>query len=71
MAKHVVKMTIPARELNREQMEFAVRIDDKPHGKLKVSNGSIVWSDKNKKYGYKMSWSDFAELMMENGKFEK
>ena len=35
MAKHEVKMTIPPRDLNREQLEFAVRIDDKPFGKLK------------------------------------
>ena len=67
MAKHEVKMTIPPRDLNREQLEFAVRIDDKPFGKLKVSNGSVVWSEGQKQYGYKISWTALAQLIIDNG----
>ncbi len=71
MATHEVKMTIPPRDLHREQLEFAVRIDDKPFGRLKVSNGSVVWVNGKDKYGYKISWTDLAELIIANGKKEK
>ena len=71
MAKHEVKMTIPPRDLNREQLEFAVRIDDKPFGRLRVSNGSIVWVEGKDTYGYKISWTKLSELIIANGAKEK
>lgn len=71
MATHEVKMTIPPRDLNREQLEFAVRIDDEPFGRLKVSNGSVVWTEANASYGYKISWSDLAKLIIANGTKQK
>ena len=71
MPVHDVTMTIPPRKLERAKLEFAVKIDDVPHGKLKVSNGSIIWSEGQKQYGYRMDWTTFAKLMIENGEPEK
>ncbi len=71
MARHDVEFTIPKRALGRADVEFAIKRDGKPFGRLKVSNGSIVWVQGSASYGYKLSWSDFADLMTENGKHEK
>lgn len=71
MAKHEVDFTIPKRSLGRADVEFAVKRDGKPFGRLKVSNGSLVWVQGSATYGFKMSWPDFAELMQSQGKHEK
>jgi hypothetical protein len=63
MAKHEVDFTIPKRPLGRADVEFNVKRDGKPFGRLKVSNGSVVWVQGSAKYGYKISWADFDALM--------
>ena len=71
MAKHEVDFTLPKRALGRADAEFAVKLDGKPLGRLKISNGSVVWVIGAAKYGYKLPWFKFSELMQEYGKHEK
>lgn len=70
MAKHSVKFAIPERKLGKADVEFTVNKDGKAMGRLKVSNGSLVWVPKNKTYGYKMGWTKFHQLMVSKGKYE-
>ncbi len=71
MAQHEVKFTVPERPLGRADVEFSVKRDGEAIGRLKISNGSIVWVPKNKKYGFKLGWVRFDELMEEHGKGER
>ncbi len=71
MPKHDVDFTIPKRALGRADVEFAVKRDGKPFGRLKVSNGTVVWVEGSATYGFKIAWADFAALMKEHGKHEK
>ena len=71
MAKHDVTFTLPERALGRANVEFKVKRDGKPFGRLKVSNGTIVWVSARATYGRKMRWVDFDALMRKHGKDEK
>ena len=71
MAQHDVTFTIPERRLGKADLEFEVRRNGEMVGRLKVSNGTIVWVPKNAQYGYKLGWVKFDELMQERGKHEK
>ena len=71
MANHAVKFTVPERELGRADVVFGVKVDGEHLGRLKVSNGAVVWVPANGKYGYRISWSEFAAIMKERGKHEK
>ncbi len=71
MAKHEVKFVVPERPLGRADVEFAVKKDGIGVGRLKVSNGNIVWVPKGNTYGYRMSWDTFDSLMQGQGRREK
>jgi len=71
MAQHKVRFTVPERELGKADIEFKINRDGKSFGKLKISNGTVVWVQKDATYGYKMGWIDFDKLMVEHGKHEK
>ena len=71
MAQHEVSFTVPERALGKADLEFRVKRDGKVLGRLKVSNGTIVWVPKDASYGYKMGWVDFDKLIQEHGKHEK
>ncbi len=71
MAKHDVRFTLPERALGRADVEFRVKRDGKAFGRLKVSNGTIVWVSGGGIYGYKMPWVDFDALMKKHAKHEK
>lgn len=71
MAQHDVTFTLPERALGKSDVEFRIKRDGEVFGTLKVSNGSVVWVQKNATYGYKMGWKDFDALMSEKGKHEK
>jgi hypothetical protein len=60
---HEVEFTVPKRDLGKADVEFAVKKGGKKLGELHVSKGSIVWFARDDSYGYKMSWSDFGEMM--------
>ena len=65
MAKHKVIMKIPPREIKRADASFVVHRDGKTYGTLEISNGSIVWFPANTKYGHKMGWEKFHEVMLD------
>jgi hypothetical protein len=71
MPQHDVFFTVPERALGKADLEFRVKRDGKVLGRLKVSNGTIVWVQKDARYGYKMGWADFDKLMQAQGKHEK
>jgi hypothetical protein len=68
MADHDVTFTLPERELGKADIELKVKADGHMFGRLRLSNGSMVWVPANKKFGFKVSWSQFDELMQGNGK---
>ena len=63
MARHDVAFLVPERPLGKADVEFRIRRDGEVLGRLKISNGSVVWVPKNKKYGHRLGWKDFAGLM--------
>ncbi len=71
MAKHDVSFVVPERPLGKADVEFSVKKDSQVLGKLKISNGTVVWVPKNMQYGYKVNWSKFDEIMQSNGTREK
>jgi hypothetical protein len=71
MAQHEVKFTVPERPLGKADVEFSIKRDGESLGRLKVSNGTIVWVPKNKTYGFKLGWARFDEMMQEHGRSEK
>ena len=70
MAQHEVKFTVPERPLGKADVEFAIKRDGEALGRLKVSNGTVVWVPKNKTYGFKLGWVKFDELMQKHGQSE-
>jgi hypothetical protein len=71
MAKHDVSFTLPERLLGKADVAFKIKRDGEIIGRLKVSNGSLVWVPRNATYGYKIDWVKFDQLMRENVKHEK
>lgn len=67
MADHDVFFTIPERELGKADIEFKVKRNGSAFGRLRVSNGSLVWVPVNKKYGYRLKWSQVDELAQAHG----
>jgi hypothetical protein len=68
VADHDVSFTIPERGLGKADIEFKVRRDGKPLGRLRVSEGSLVWVPANKQYGYRLGWVEFDQLAQDSGK---
>lgn len=65
-------MEIPPREIKRADVSFSIRRNGRKFGTLEISNGSIVWFPANTRYGYKMGWERFHEVMeAEARRFEK
>lgn len=71
MAQHEVKFTVPERPLGKADVVFDIKRDNEAFGRLKVSNGTIVWVPKNKIYGFQLAWATFDELMQQSGKSQK
>lgn len=71
MAKHDVKFTVPQRPLGRADVEFFINRDGDRLGRLKISNGAVVWVPKNRTKGFNLRWDKFADLMREYGTPEK
>ena len=74
MAQHDVTFTIPERALGKAEkadLEFKAKRNGDMVGRLKVSNGTIVWVPKNAQYGFKLGWVKFDELMQEHALREK
>ena len=67
MADHDVSFTLPERSLGKADIEFKIRRNGAAFGRLRVSEGSLVWVPANKTYGYKLAWSAFDEFAQKNG----
>ncbi len=67
MADHDVYFTIPERDLGKADVEFRIKRNGQAFGRLRVSEGSVVWVPANKQYGYRLSWSDFDKLAQKDG----
>jgi hypothetical protein len=63
MAKYVVTLSLPVRVLNRADVVFDVVQEGTKFGTFTVSNGSMVWFPRGTRYGYKLGWEKFDELM--------
>lgn len=68
MADHDITFTIPERALGKADIEFKVKRNESAFGRLRVSEGSLVWIPADKTYGYKLNWMQFAEFAQTNGK---
>jgi hypothetical protein len=68
MAKHDVSFSIPERQLGKADVEFTVKRDGKAFGRLRVSNGTVVWVPKDKTLGFRVEWVTFDDLMQKYGK---
>jgi hypothetical protein len=71
VAQHKVTFTIPERSLGKADLEFKVKRNGEMVGRLRVSNGTVVWVPKNAQYGYKLGWVKFDELMQQHAQHEK
>jgi len=49
--------------LGKADVEFKIKRNSNVLGKLKISNGAVVWVQKNATYGYKLGWNYFDNLM--------
>lgn len=69
MPNHEVSLEIKhAVNIGNKDVEFPVRVDDRPLGRLQISRRSIDWlPSPNSQNGFAMSWSDFAALMEKHG----
>jgi len=69
---HEVRFSIPARYLERADVDFQVWRDGTMLGTLKVSKGSVVWFPSNTSNGYRLGWTRFDQVMQEHATtFEK
>ncbi len=70
MATHNVEFTVPERPLGKADIIFTVKRDGEAFGRLKISNGSVVWVPKNAKRGRRLAWGRFDTLMEDEGSLE-
>ena len=70
MAQHELKFTVPKRRLGWADVENNMRRDSEALGRLKASNGTVIWVPKNKTDGFKVGRVKFDVLMQQRGKTE-
>lgn len=64
-----VEFVVPGHKLRRSEraVEFSVTQAGAKLGTLWVAKGRLEWLPRNARKTYKLSWSDFDELMQEKG----
>lgn len=67
MAEHDVSFTLPERQLGRADIEFRIKRNRRAFGRLRVSEGSLVWVPADRTLGFKLGWVDFDRLAQEHG----
>lgn len=67
MADHDVRFTIPERDLGKADVEFRVWRKGEAFGRLRVSEGSVVWVPANKTYGFRIGWATLDDLAQKHG----
>lgn len=66
-----VSFNTPERVLGKSDIIFRIKENGEKYGTLRVSKGAVVWVGKNKKYGHRLRWQAFADVMNENGNLER
>ena len=55
--------------IGNTDVRIEVSVDDAKLGTLKISRGTIDWLPRSaSKHGYRLSWTEFAELMTNEGR---
>ena len=67
MPQHEVDVNLPSLAMTRADAIFDVKADGVTLGALHVSRGAVVWFPANHQYGYKLEWSAFGQMMVDNG----
>ena len=67
---HSVKFTIPKQDLSYSDVVFEAEHNGEKLGKLKVSQGAVVWTPKNGKKGWKVSWAELGDLVKSKSRRE-
>ena len=68
MPQHAITLQAPEIEVGNSDFVFSVWVDDSKIGELHISKGNVEWKPKNNSTTiYKLSWTDFAALMIESG----
>lgn len=69
MAKHEIRMKMPAQEVVNADVNIRIKSDDVTLGRIDISKGSIDWwPANNSKNHYRMSWETFQKFMEQHGK---
>ena len=58
-----VEYAVPARKLGKGDIDFQVTSGSKKLGRLKISNGTVIWYSKSQAKAHKMNWADFGDMM--------
>ena len=67
MATHSVKVILPELDISRADAVFPVKVDGSAFGRLRISNGALVWVPANHIYGYRLGWAEFDRLARQHG----
>lgn len=63
-----LEVDVRAAPVGTRDVVFLVYRDDQKFGELRVSKGAVVWRGRSDKYGRKMNWRRFDEIMQEYGR---
>ena len=67
LAQHDVEFDVPFRPLGNSDVRFIVKRNGEKHGELHVSKGAIVWIQRDKTYGRRLSWKRLADVFEKFG----
>lgn len=69
MPEHTVDFAIKKRalQIGKADVQFTVRYGNSILGHCLISKGAIVWVAYKKQKGYRLSWTQFDELMQREG----
>ncbi len=68
MARHTVTFQVPERPVGHKDVEFKVIQDGELFGRLKVSQGAVVWLPGRASKGYRLKWKKVDEIAREYGR---
>lgn len=72
MAAHEVKVDLQSKLVQRQDIKIEVKKDSNKLGTILISKGNIEWLPSgNHVNKHRLTWTQFAELMVEQGKPRK
>lgn len=72
MATHEVNLNLHTKIITHKDVEIEVKSDGSKLGTLLISKGNVEWLPANNSVTkYRLSWEQFAEIMVEHGKKSK